>query len=396
MKYFTKADLGKKNNILYILFFAVFVIVSGFLSFISLIVFYAGDRQGSGNWVTGQENRFETDIANTFFGQFEYVNLNGLMARALGMQELNDVVKLENGYLTVPSPYFQDEIIESNADMIRAFDVYLEQNEIPMIFVITPNTNAKYDPKMPSYFTDYGNGNLDRIADALRNRGVFVIDLRDELERDGINAYDMMYKTDHHWTTGMGFYAYTKIADILEEELGCTIDPSVKNIENYTVKTYKKWHLGSRGQRTGKYYAGIDDFDLITPNFPTHVCAADGTKEGSYEEILIDASWFKDRDLTLGRYDNARRSIYDWVLERSQGDYINDLSSNDCRILMLSDSFGKAVCPFVDISFAQTKWYYGPVGRSAIEDYSPDAVVMLYDLSDAFSPEDFDYGWAQE
>ncbi len=394
MKNLKETDLGKKNNIMYILFFTVFVMVLGFISFIELMKYYTGAGSEVVNWASGHENGFENDISNTFPGQFEFVNLNGFMAGLMGAHELNDVVRMENGYLTVPTPYFDGDNIEANSDMIGAFNDHLASKGIPVIFVITPNTNSKYDPQMPDYYKDHGNDNLDRIGTALKDRGVTVMDLRDELESDGISSYDMMYRTDHHWTTGMGFYAYCKIADMLEEGLNCSIDPIVKDINNYTVKKYKKWHLGSRGQRVGKYFGGIDDFDLITPNFETCVRSAEGDREGTYEDILINRKWLGEKDLTIMRDDTARRSIYDWVLEDSQGDYINDLSANDKKILILSDSFGKAVCPFLDISFARTKWQYGPVNEELIDEYDPDAVIMLYDISEDFSEDTFNYGWA--
>ena len=386
----------KKPAILFIPFFLIFVIGLGIMSYYKLMEFYINDAPDINGWVPGSDSKLETDIANNFYGQFDFVNLNGLMSRIIGKKELNRVIRLNNGYLDVPSPVFEDEIINNNTEQIIGLNDYLKQNGIYMIFAITPNTSAKYDSELPVYFSDYGNENLDKIASKLREGGVRVIDYRDELYSDGIDAYDMMYRTDHHWNTRMGFYAYKKLADILEAELDCKIDPQVKDIDSYTVKTYKKWHLGSRGQRTGKYFGGIDDFDLITPNFETCVAEGEGEKEGSYADILINTESLKEKDLTVMRDDVNKRSTYDRVLENSQGDYINYMSHNDKRILMVCDSFGKAVCPFMDISFAHVKWEFGPVSKDTISEFEPDAVVMLYDLSDGFSSDVFNYYWVKE
>ena len=384
------------KRIYYVLFFYIFIAGLGLLSFRSLMSHYINDEEDLHEWVPELGSKLETDIDNNFFRQFDFVNFNGFMARIIGKHELNGVIKLDNGYLTVPSPYYEDEEIADRMDQVIALNGYLEKKGIPFIFTITPNTSGKYDPQLPVYAEDPGNDNLDRIAEALRAGGVNVIDYRDELQEDGLDAYDMMYRTDHHWNTKMGFYAYCKIADILEDELDCTIDPQVKDIESYTIRTYKRWHLGSRGQRTGKYYGGVDDFDLIVPEFETSLTECESEREGGYRDLLVDTDSLRKKDLTLARNDINERSIYDRVLECSQGDYVNHLSANDKKILITGDSFAKAVCPFMDISFANVRWDEGPVEEYDIIMFEPDAVVMIYDLADNLLTEDFDYEWTYQ
>ncbi|MCR4739756.1 MAG: hypothetical protein K5886_05790 [Lachnospiraceae bacterium] len=383
----------KRIQLLPVIYFCIFVIGIGFLSFMNLAGHYINDEPDINEWIPESGSRFESDISNNFFAQFDFVNLNGLMARATGERELNGVLKLDNGYLTDTSPYFDDDVLNRNMNMVVAFKDYLAQRGIPLIFAVTPNTSAKYDPQIPAYYYDYGNENLDRIASVLRRGGVQVIDLRDELYTDGIDAYDMMYRTDHHWNTRMGFYAYTKICDALETQLGCEVDPVVKDIENYNIETYRKWHLGSRGQRTGKYFGGIDDFDLITPAFDTHLSTVDGEKEGQFRGLLVNTDSLQKKNLTIMRDDVAARSTYDRVLEQSLGDFVNYNSHNDKKILVAADSFGKAVLPFLEISFARVRWEHGPVYGWLIDEFEPDAVVMIYDISQEVRDHYFDYSY---
>ncbi|MCR5734485.1 MAG: hypothetical protein K6G22_07775 [Lachnospiraceae bacterium] len=386
----------KKVHILPVIYFCIFVIGTGIFSCKNLVDHYVNDTPDMNEWIPENGSRLESDIANNFFAQFNFVNLNGLMAKIMGVRELNGVLRLDNGYLTETSPYFDDDILIQNTNGIIAFKDYLEARGIPFIFTITPNTSAKYDSKLPNNYFDYGNENLDRIASALRRGGVEVIDFRDELYADGIDAYDMMYKTDHHWNTRMGFYAYTKLCDALVDKLSCEVDPVVRDIDNYKIETYKKWHLGSRGQRTGKYFGGIDDFDLITPDFDTHLATYDGEKEGVFRGLLVNTDSLQKKDLTIMRDDINRRSTYDRVLEQSQGDFVNFNSHNDKKIMMVTDSFGKAVFPFMEISFARVRWEYGPVGGDVIDEFAPDAVIMIYDLSQDFQSYLFDYGYAMQ
>ncbi len=377
-------DERKISFIIYLTGFILFVVLLGGVSFLKLMDFYINDLPDTIEWTAELGNRFESDYSASFFAKSSFIDLNGLMRNLLGEREMNKVIKLENGYLFQPCDYFDEELLQRNTGYVIRLKDYLEKRGIPFIYAITPNTSSKYDPELPVGVYDYGNENFDRIASALKDGGVRVIDLRDELEADGIDAYDMMYRTDHHWNTRMGFYTYSKFADILEQDLKCEIDPRVRDLSNYTIENYPKWHLGSRGQRTGRFFGGVDDFELITPDFETHLMSADGEEEGEYRGLLINTSSLEKKDLNMVIKDINNRSTYDMVLEQSQGDYINLNSRNDKHILISSDSFGKAVCPFMDISFGRVKSVEMHIDEELINEFQPDAVIMFYDLSTSY------------
>ncbi len=384
------------STILYIALFAVFVFGLGVLSYFKLMKYYVNNESALNGYIPGSESRLENDISNSFFDQFDFVNLNGLMARLIGKREVNYIVKMDNGYLNTQIEPIDEEQLKKSADQVIALSDYLARAGIPFIYVVPTTTSAKYDPKMPEGYDDYGNENLDKVASALRDRGVWVIDMRDELAEDGIDAYEMTYKTDHHWNTKMGFYTYCKLVPILERELDCTVDPANTDINSYTVTTYKNWHLGSRGQRTGKFFAGIDDFDLYVPKFETYLESADGTRVGSYTDVLVTTEPLEKKNLTFQREDVNKRSIYDRVLEISQGDYINKKSQNDKHILIIGDSFTKAIFPFMDISFERVRWEFGPAGPEVFEEVQPDAVIMLYESVGGITATDGAYEWTRQ
>jgi hypothetical protein len=191
---------------------------------------------------------------------------------------------------------------------------------------------------------------------------------------DGIDHYDMMYKTDHHWNTEAGFYAYGILEDYIVSKTGCKVDERISNIDNYTVTKYKNWHLGSRGQRTGRYFAGIDDFDLIIPNFETQIQNNAGDV-GNMQDIIINME-------PLSKKEYTSRYTYDLVLENSLGHCININSENDIKILIVSDSFSKAVNPFLIMGFSEIQYVYdrdvSSINPNYIEEYNPDIVILLY------------------
>ena len=366
--------MNKIRNYAYIAVFLVIIIGLGFLSYRKLTKFYINQEKDYNEWTPDLGSKFETDIASTFFNKFGFVNLNGAVCNALNQPCMNGVVKLNNGYLLTTLPYSSDEVLRTYADSTIRFDEYLKNRGTVLVYANTPYTSSKYDPQLPIGINDYGNDNCDRFLQMLKDAGVDTIDFRETMHDDGIDQYSMMYKTDHHWTTKAGLYAYGILEDYIVDKTGCDVDERISDIQNYTVTTYKKWHLGSRGQRTGIYYAGIDDFDLIIPNFDTSIQNDAGTV-GNMQDLMINMEPLANKDYTS-------RYTYDSVLGGSLGHFTNLDCKNDIKVLIITDSFGKAVAPYLAMGFAQIDYVYDAdvsgVTPEFIESMDPDVVIMMY------------------
>lgn len=355
---------------------AVFLLVTavlGVMSFAGLISYYDTGTVKNNEWTVELGSKLEADIATAFYGKMSFVNFNGALRRVLGQQEMNGVVKLDNGYLLAAVGYKEDGALRNNADKVISMKNYFDEKGIGFLYVIPPYTSSKYDPRLPAGVHDYGNDNLDRLSAMLKEGGVGVLDIREAMHEDGIDAYGMMYKTDHHWTTRAGFYAYSKINDILTDRLGCAVDPEVMDFGNYTVAGYPRWHLGSNGQRTGAYFAGVDDFELILPAFETYVShkTDEGAfDEGAFDEVVIRKDVLEKRNL-------ASRYTYDGVLWKTFGEFKNDNAANDKKILMMTDSFGRAVIPYLILSYSRVMSIEGQIDYETVNEYNPDAVIVL-------------------
>lgn len=371
--------MRKISTITYIIVFLLVIGGLGTVSFTRLISYYDTGVVENNEWTVTLGSKLEADIATNFYEKSAFVNFNGALHRALGQREMNGVVKLENGYLLTTYDYQEDEKLRSNADKVIKMKNYLDEKGIAFLYVIPPYTSCRYDPQLPAGVSDYGNDNLDRFAQMLEEGGVELIDIRKTMQEDGVDHYDMMYKTDHHWTTKAGFYAYSKINDILMQRLDCEVDPIVMDFSNYSVTTYPEWHLGSRGQRTGAYFAGIDDFDLILPAFETDIL--DGSEEGEFEDIVINKN-------ALNKKEQASRYTYDNVLGKSCENFVNNQALNNKRILMVTDSFGKAVNPFLILSYGEVRT--GEADYPTINEYKPDAVVVLHYINNILKEDEYD------
>lgn len=371
--------MKRVSSITYTIVFIVVVGALGIASFTKLIHYYDTGIIENNEWTVELGSKLETDIATNYYKKNSFVNMNGAIHRLLGQREMNGVVKLKNGYLFRTLEYKEDEILQHNVERITQLSNYLDNQGIAFLYVIPPYTSGKYNSQLPEGIIDYGNNNLDRFAKMLKDSGVEPLDLRETMYEDGIDHYEMMYKTDHHWTTKAGFYAYTKINEILMQKLECEVDQEVMDYSNYSITTYPKWHLGSNGQRTGMSFAGIDDFDLILPTFETSI--SDGSKEGRFEDIVVNQEVLAKKDL-------ASRYTYDSVLWKTLGDFKNKKSENDKKILVVTDSFGRAVNPFLIMSYNELR--VGNADYETIRDYKPDAVIILHYINNIMKEDIYD------
>ncbi|SFC74387.1 alginate O-acetyltransferase AlgX-related protein [Butyrivibrio sp. YAB3001] len=366
----------KKNSIghIYIGIFIILVFGLGIGSFLNLADFYINDRKNNNEWTPELGSKLETDIASTFYMNFDFVNLNGAIRTIMNQYSMNNIVKMNNGYLLTTVEKCSEDSLNNYANKTIRLNEYLKERGSYLVYAATPYTSSKYDPELPVGVMDYGNDNIDRLLELLKKGGVDVLDYRETMHLDGINQYDYMYVTDHHWTTEAGLYAYGYLEDYIKDKTGCIIDDRIRDINNYSVTKYKKWHLGSRGQRTGIFYAGIDDFDLIVPNFDTKI-QNDYGEIGTVSELMFDMTALEQKNL-------SSRYTYDSVQGKTLGHYVNLNSMNDVKVLLVSDSFGKALGQYLAMGVKEVKYIYDgedyELTPEYIEEYDPDVVIMLY------------------
>lgn len=366
-----KTFISKVN--LYGFLFALVILSFGIVNAYRSMKYWINDEPYDNEWSMDLGSKGEMEYLSNFWGKNIFLNLNGFMRNLTGQREMNGIVKLNNGYLFTAFDYVSDEELSDRAEALAALDKYLSDSHIELLVAIAPDTSSKYDPEVPMGVPSYFNDNVDRLVSMLKDKNLEVMDFREVIHNDGIDQYDFMYKTDHHWTTEAGFYAYGKIADWIEEKTGVAVKEEIRDIESYTITTYKNWHLGSRGQRTGYLYAGIDDFDLILPNFDTLL--TNGKATGTFEELFINYEPFEVKD-SISRY------TYELALRQSCDDFTNLCADNDLKLLLIGDSFSEAVCPYLNISYGSINYLYcqqsSGLDAGFIEWCDPDVVVCLY------------------
>ncbi|MCR5337115.1 MAG: hypothetical protein K6E75_01020 [Lachnospiraceae bacterium] len=360
--------------------FLIIIFVLGFLSDGKLIRYYVKDEVINEMWTPDLGEKKETEYAQVFFGKDAFVNLNGLMRRIIGQSEMNTVVRLKNGQLTqVKQKAKKKKDMKKEAANVAAFQTYLEGRGIPFLYVIPMDKIAPEDgsekgvngsDQIPTGFLDYSNKNIEMFRTQLDKYGVHYIDLRDDAQNAGQDWYSFFYKTDHHWNAEAGWMAYKKIEDWVVNNTNVQLDERAGKIENYEIEEHRNCLLGSWGQRTGRLFGGTDDLRLYIPEYETDFENLTSGKRGRMDEVLYNRGAIQQKPDMI--YDNVYDSL-DQIVDHS--------ASNQTTMLVVTDSFGRVVCPFLALG-VRNMWFHScyqtaQINEEMIDRLQPDLVIVL-------------------
>lgn len=313
-----------------------------------------------------------------------FVTLNGGVERLLGKRAVNERYRLDNGKLTYIIPELDMSRIAART---IDFGRYVEEQGIPFVYVNALFYLDEDDKQLPPSIEDFGNENADRFLALLNEAGLRTLDLREREKAEGIDHYARFFNTDHHWRPEMGFWAFTEILDYLSSwDASYAADPALSDFDNYTVEVTENCFLGSSGRRVGAWYAGKDDFSVITPNFDTALevwYSRDGsTRRGE----LADCLFFPE----LFDADPYEASLYDfycggdeWMDIRNRAEEEGlAVRGSGKRILLVKDSASLVVIPWLSLACGEIRTYDlrfedEPLPE-LIASFRPDLVMVLY------------------
>lgn len=298
------------------------------------------------------------------------------------------VVLADNGFLCEPRPPLPAAAIAECVRKTAAFRDFVTARGAAFLYVAAPDKalGMSFPPGVPNASRD----NHARFLDALRRAGVDVLDLPGALQREGIPLEDVFFVTDHHWKPEWGLWAAGQIARRLRDRHGIPFDESKCRPDAYRVENRPDWFLGSYGKKVGRFFSplGLDGINLITPSFETLLReeqpAKNEVRQGDFAHTVLRLDYIEKRDLhSLNPY--AAYSGGDFRLQK----VANLLPSNGKKLLLVRDSFGCVVSPFLSLLFRETDAvdirngdsfaFVGPKPDLAalVSDFQPDCVVVL-------------------
>lgn len=333
---------------------------------------------------------FDQLVEDNLYQKQELAALDGLVQDTLDKKFIRDmeyslsVVKDNNDNLQFVT-YAQE-----SKEIFQRLEEFTDLG-IPMMYVQAPTKYIEGYTEFPPTFYDQSDSNIAKNIAYCDDAGVASLDLRinaAEAIEDGIlNPDDMFFVTDHHWTPETALWAVGETVDEIAEVFGVDYDPYdfYMDPENWVTTTYEQCFLGSQGRRVGEYYAGLDDFTLVEPNFTNAfdvriVLPSNEILErsGRFGISLINEAIL---DMDLSVYTN-RYACY-WGDDYQKTSVNNRLIDDGSKILIIKDSYGLPYSAFfatmVDEVYTVDLRYFGIDSLEGyIKQVDPDLILMVY------------------
>lgn len=358
-----------------LLFIFVMSVLNAHIPFASLGGFLKREVPFSGA-VLEIEKHYLEDV----FFHDAFIDLNGLYARMVGKRVLNERVLLRNGMLAKSS---SKRDMGKYAGEIAGLNDFLSDNGIKFLYAQLPSKIDLSGTLLPEGIESFQNENTDELLGGLAERGVNILDLRQEMSADSLQIEKYFYRTDHHWRPVGAFYAFQRISEELSEIFPeRKLDLSYTDLQKWERHSLEHWFLGSHGKRVGRFFAGTDELEWYTPRFPTHMSCAILNHwdifKGDFSDANIREKYIEKRDyFGYNPYDVYIGGDYSVVKHRNPG------APNDLKVLILKDSFVLPLQAFFSTMFRELDVVdlrhlkaYGAAEYAAAN--RPDIVIMAY------------------
>ena len=295
----------------------------------------------------------QRDFPEQFPGKYFLIDMHGLWGRMVGRNESNAVVKGDDGMLFPQKAALAD--VRGAAKGVAEFSEFMKRMKIPFLYVQAPyKMDLDYNMLPRGGARHYSYQNVDRFITLLRNK-VDVIDLRKDLCTTPDTVRKYFYRTDHHWNSKGGLLAARLIASSILKKTGSDGKSALDNLDEsrWIEHTLSDWFLGSQGQRTGRFFAGMDDLMWHTPKFPTKMSVVEieggALYKGDFADVHIRRKYIDERQ---DIYKDSAYNVYtggNYPLVRMR----NYMALVKLKILLFGDSFTRPIAPFLSTVFSE-------------------------------------------
>ena len=334
---------------------------------------------------------------NDTVGRYGFVDLNGLFMRLTGRRTDNSVMKLRNGMLTEENTPPCD--VTKLSEGINTLAEYLEEKGTPFLYVQLPYKLDLNAELVIAGKSDYSHDNAERLLEAL-DASVDTLDLRPLLCKDAGSIEKYFFRTDHHWNYCGAFQGFSELLRQLDKRFPDSgIDLSCGDINNWESHTVKNWLLGSRGRRTGRFFAGLDDMTYYTPRFASQI-SCEIPETGEYYEGDFTAANIRMEKITGGK-DPYEKDAYSMYMGEDYG-YVkqqNSAASGKLKLLLIKESYSLPLQAYLSTAFQcvdslDPRFLDGKTVRQYIDELEPDVVILALNPNIIhLCPDDFsDYG----
>ena len=258
------------------------------------------------------------------------------------------------------------------AESVFDLSEFCKEHDVLTLYFNIPEKVCKYEDKDINNIVCLSNKNADDFLSLLDSLGVDNYDFRELLHKDYPSHHSLFYRTDFHWRQEIGRWAAQRIAEVLNNNYNFDFDTSLLDAERFSAKSYRGLYPGYYGRKG--LTLDPDDFLLVKPNYRT---------EFHYEikNLGIDQT---GNFLVFYDYEKFHiYGMYDCIhgnqpLERIE----NKEVANQSRVLVIHDSFGNSVVPFLAlccryVDLIDLRSFNGSL-QNFIATEKPDVVIVTY------------------
>ena len=299
---------------------------------------------------------FEAYYNDTFAGRKNYIKKLSLYKFKLGMDSgfsisgkegwlFYDSGKIPDGYTLVDyfgRMRFSNAELRKMAEGLEKAKAYYKKRGIEYYLIIAPNKEGLYSEYMPDYLQRDRVSEKSRADLALeylqKHTKVNIINFRDVLARSkdkfGINLY---YPRDSHWNEAGAYLSFVELAKLMRKN----------GVSNIPVKPLRKDMLSENG-----YY--LSDLNAL----------------GKNDDIKYKIDYLSGKDgKILVNEDNGFFEVYE-----------NPKAPVKKTVLLIRDSFGNALKPYFDKTFAKNVFAHNKYNKRQeldrlVAEYKPDIMV---------------------
>lgn len=383
------------KNIIAILF-VVFIMVSFVLSFITAPTKILGGL-ARGYLNSPEDTNVLSKIGNGFkdfdsrmseYYVFHDISINsyGAVQNLIDKKLIDDVdpeyevLKLNNGYLTFK--HTSDEDLTNLGNYLIDIKSVCDKNNINLMYINKLSKTTDDKDLLPANYPYAHKSNYGELKKRLLQNNIGMLDIQDIVDEQNIDKYCLFFKTDHHWTPKTGIWVSQLITEKLNSLYNYNLNSDLYDISNYNIETHYNAFLGSQGKRVGYLYAGADNLDVITPKYDTDmsvkIAGSGEILKGTFEDTIIHRECITPDNLL-----NKDRTAYDTYMLGNHDliEIKNNNINNGKRALLILDSFGCVVAPYLSQNFQQLdcidlRSYTGSL-KDYIEETSPDVVIYM-------------------
>ena len=291
---------------------------------------------------------------NLFVGVHAYWNL------FTGRNAVGSVYHCGDGYLIRAPEQGSLDTLDKN---VTRFAAFAQGTGLPASLIVVPSAGSILEDLLPANHDAYPD---DEAMEHVYNLAgdLAVLDLREEFAQEK-TATQLYYKTDHHLTSAGCYTVYNAYC----RSLGLAPLPKAA----YTILRSTGFK-GTGWSSSGYWLTKADDLELWQSGDDLTVTIV----EAGQEDVVSDSPFFLDNLSADDQYTVFLDGNHTLVRIDNPG------TSTGERLLVLRDSFGHCIAPFLASNYSQIilvdlRYYRASVSQ-LIQDYGITRLLFLYGM----------------